>query len=172
MKMLPRMLLLMFIVAAVGCASDGAVKPDAKAASEQQAEGAQAEGAIEEGAVTGEQLAATDDSGRPTVMRVHFGFDSSSVDADNRETLEAHAAYLNANENQKVKLEGHSDERGTREYNLALGERRAQAVARLLAVLGIDRSRLDTTSYGEEKPLDEAHGEAAWKRNRRVEIIY
>lgn len=172
MKILPSFVLLVFIVAIAGCASDGAVKPDEKATSEQQAEGAQAQGAVDEGAVTGEQLIATDDSGRPTVMRVHFGFDSSSIDADNRETLEAHAAYLNANESVKIKLEGHCDERGTREYNLALGERRAQAVARLLAVLGIDRSRLDTTSYGEEKPVDEAHGDAAWKRNRRVEIIY
>lgn len=167
MKILLNIILLAFIVAFAGCASDGAVKPDGKSASELQAEGA-----IEEGAVTGEQLIATDDSGRPIVKRVHFGFDSSSVDADNRETLEAHAAYLNANESVNIKLEGHADERGTREYNLALGERRAQAVARFLAVLGIDRGRMDTTSYGEEKPLDEAHGEAAWKRNRRVEIIY
>ncbi len=165
MKILSRMVLLIFIVAVAGCASDSAVKPE-------QGNGAEARGAVEDGAVTGEQLVATDDSGRPIVMRVHFDFDSSRIDADNRETLEAHAAYLNANENVKVKLEGHCDERGTREYNLALGERRAQVVARLLAVLGVDRSRLTITSYGEEKPVDEAHGEAAWKRNRRVEIIY
>ncbi len=166
MKMLARILFLVFILALAGCAGDGGVKPD------QQAEGAQAQGAGEDGTVGGEQLIGMDASGRPTVMRVNFGFDSSSIDADNRETLEAHAAWLNANENLKVKLEGHADERGTREYNLALGERRAQAAARLLGVLGVDRSRLNTTSYGEEKPLDEAHSESAWKRNRRVEIIY
>ena len=166
MKILSRMLLLIFIIAAAGCAGDGAVKPE-------QGNGAGVRGAaVDDGAVSGEQLIATDDSGRPVVMRVHFDFDSSRIDADNRETLEAHAAYLNANESVNVKLEGHCDERGTREYNLALGERRAQVVARLLAVLGVDRSRLTTTSYGAENPLDEAHGEAAWKRNRRVEIIY
>ncbi len=170
MKMLPRMLLLIFIIAAAGCASDGAVKPDDGAG--QGSDGAQAQGTVDEGAMTGEQLVATDDSGRPMVKRVHFGFDSSSIDADNQETLEAHAAWLNANESVNIKLEGHADERGTREYNLALGERRAQAAARMLAVLGVDRKRLNTTSYGEEKPLDEAHGESAWKRNRRVEIIY
>jgi peptidoglycan-associated lipoprotein len=163
MKLLSRMLLLIFIVAVAGCATDSAVKPG---------EDAQSRGAAADGAVTGEQLTATDASGRPMMMRVHFGFDSSSIDADNRETLEAHAAYLNANGELKIKLEGHCDERGTREYNLALGERRAQAVARMLAVLGVDRSRLSTTSYGEEKPLDEAHSEAAWNRNRRAEIIY
>lgn len=166
MKMLTRILFLTFILAIAGCAGDGGVKPD------QQADGAQVQGAAEDGAVGGEELVTTDGSGRPTVMRVNFGFDSSSIDADNRETLEAHAAWLNANENLKVKLEGHSDERGTREYNLALGERRAQAVARMLAVLGVGRGRLNATSYGEEKPLEEAHNESAWKRNRRVEIIY
>lgn len=164
MKMLSRVFLLVFIVAIAGCAGDGAVKPDADDS------GVTVLGADGEGALPGEQL--VDDSGRPIVMRVHFAFDSSRIDADNRETVEAHAAYLNANGSVKIKLEGHCDERGTREYNLALGERRAQVVARMLAVLGVDRSRLTTTSYGEEKPLDEAHGEAAWKRNRRVEIIY
>lgn len=163
MKIFPRMLLLIFIVAAAGCAGDGGVKPDAD-------DGVTVIGAEGEGTLTGDQL--TDESGRPMIKRVHFDFDSSSIDADNRETLEAHAAYLSANEDVNIKLEGHADERGTREYNLALGERRAKAVKRMLAVLGISRSRLETTSYGEEKPLDESHGEAAWKRNRRVELIY
>lgn len=164
MKILPRILLLIFIVAAAGCASDGGVKSD------DDDSATTAQGADDGGIMVGEQL--TDASGRPLVMRVHFGFDSSSVDADNRETLEAHAAYINDNEDLKIKLEGHCDERGTREYNLALGERRAKAVARFLAVLGVDRKRLRTTSYGEEKPMDEDHDESAWERNRRVEIIY
>ena len=72
----------------------------------------------------------------------------------------------------KVKLEGHCDERGTREYNLALGERRAKAAAELLKVLGVDGSRISTVSYGEEKPLVDGHDEAAWAKNRRVEILY
>jgi len=104
--------------------------------------------------------------------RVYFAFDSSAVDGENRAIVEAHAAYLAANKNVKVVLEGHADERGTREYNLALGERRAQAVERMVKVLGLTADRIKTVSYGEEKPVAMDHNEAAWSLNRRVEIIY
>ena len=104
--------------------------------------------------------------------RVYFAFDSSAVDAENRAIVEAHAAYLAANKNVKVVLEGHADERGTREYNLALGERRAQAVERMVKALGVSADRIKTVSYGEEKALAMDHTEAAWALNRRVEIIY
>ena len=104
--------------------------------------------------------------------RVYFAFDSSAVDAENRAIVEAHAAYLAANKNIKVVLEGHTDERGTREYNLALGERRAQAVERMVKALGVSADRVKNTSYGEEKALAMDHTEAAWALNRRVEIIY
>jgi len=104
--------------------------------------------------------------------RVHFEFDSSALDAENRQIVEAHARYLAAHPNLKVTLEGHADERGTREYNLALGERRAQAVDKVMRVLGVKASNLTDTSYGEEKPLAPEHNESAWALNRRVEIIY
>ncbi len=104
--------------------------------------------------------------------RVYFAFDSSAVDAENRAIVEAHAAYLAANKNVKVVLEGHADERGTREYNLALGERRAQAVERMVKALGLTADRIKTVSYGEEKAVAMDHNEAAWALNRRVEIIY
>jgi peptidoglycan-associated lipoprotein len=104
--------------------------------------------------------------------RVHFAFDSSTIDDEARQVIEAHAAYLTANPNLKVKLEGHCDERGTREYNLALGERRAQAVEKMMKLLGVTANRLSNSSYGEEKPLDPEHNESAWRQNRRVEIIY
>lgn len=104
--------------------------------------------------------------------RVYFAFDSSAVDAENRAIVEAHAAYLAANKNVKVVLEGHTDERGTREYNLALGERRAQAVERMVKALGVSADRVKNVSYGEEKALAMDHTEAAWALNRRVEIIY
>jgi len=104
--------------------------------------------------------------------RVYFAFDSSTVDEENRAIVEAHAAYLAANTNIKVVFEGHADERGTREYNLALGERRAQAVERMVRVLGLTADRIKTVSYGEEKPVAMDHDEAAWSLNRRVEIIY
>jgi peptidoglycan-associated lipoprotein len=104
--------------------------------------------------------------------RVHFEFDSSALDEENRRIVEAHARYLVANPTLRVTLEGHADERGTREYNLALGERRAQAVERVMRILGVSAGRLTTTSYGEEKPLAPEHNESAWALNRRVEIIY
>ena len=104
--------------------------------------------------------------------RVYFAFDSSAVDAENRAIVEAHAAYLAANKNIKVVFEGHTDERGTREYNLALGERRAKAVERMVKALGVSGDRIKTVTYGEEKALAMDHTEAAWALNRRVEIIY
>jgi peptidoglycan-associated lipoprotein len=104
--------------------------------------------------------------------RVHFAFDSSSIDDENRAIVEAHAKYLAANKNVKVVLEGHADERGTREYNLALGERRAQAVERMVKLLGVSADRIKVVSYGEEKPIASGHDEASWTQNRRVEILY
>lgn len=104
--------------------------------------------------------------------RIHFAFDSSTLDNENRAIVQAHAAHMVANPQLKVHLEGHCDERGTREYNLALGERRAQAVERMMRVLGVAGNRLTNVSYGEEKPLAAGHDEAAWQANRRVEISY
>lgn len=104
--------------------------------------------------------------------RVYFAFDSSAVDDESRAIVEAHVSYLAANKNVKVVFEGHADERGTREYNLALGERRAQAVERMARVLGLSADRIKTVSYGEEKPVAMDHNEGAWALNRRVEIIY
>jgi peptidoglycan-associated lipoprotein len=121
------------------------------------------------GEVGGEALGGEE---RPVVTTVNFAFDSSEVDDHNRETVEANAAWLVAHPDVKVRLEGNCDERGTRDYNLALGERRAQAVKRMMVVLGVAQDRMQTVSYGEEKPLDPGHNEAAWARNRRVEIVY
>lgn len=104
--------------------------------------------------------------------RVYFAFDSSTLDDENRAIVEAHAAHLASNTGIKVHLEGHADERGTREYNLALGERRAQTVERVMRALGIPGNRITTASYGEEKPLASGHDESAWRQNRRVEISY
>ncbi|MDH5633233.1 MAG: peptidoglycan-associated lipoprotein Pal [Gammaproteobacteria bacterium] len=104
--------------------------------------------------------------------RVYFEFDSASLTSEGSQVVEAHARHLLANSNVMVTLEGHCDERGTREYNLALGERRAKAVARMMRVLGVADERIKVTSYGEEKPLESGHDESAWRQNRRVEIIY
>jgi peptidoglycan-associated lipoprotein len=98
---------------------------------------------------------------------IYFDFDSSALRADAREGLQANAAYLKSNGSVAVVIEGNTDERGSSEYNLALGKRRAEAAYKYLIDLGIDASRLSTVSFGEEKPAVEGHNELAWAKNRR-----
>lgn len=100
----------------------------------------------------------------------YFDFDQATLKADVREGLDIVATVLKAS-GASVRLEGHADERGTREYNLALGERRAQAVKKYLGAQGVDTSKLEVISYGEEKPVDAASNESAWSKNRRVELV-
>lgn len=102
---------------------------------------------------------------------VHFAFDSFFLDTEAERILGQKAAWLQDNAGASVQIEGHCDERGTSAYNLALGERRANAVQQYLTVLGVDPSRLSTISYGEEQPLDPGHDEAAWSRNRRAHFV-
>jgi peptidoglycan-associated lipoprotein len=99
----------------------------------------------------------------------YFDFDQATLSADTRATLDGHLALLKDN-NKKVRLEGHADERGTREYNMALGERRANAVANYLIINGVARYRVETVSYGEERPVVSSSSESAWSQNRRVEL--
>ena len=99
--------------------------------------------------------------------RVFFDFDSSELDGTDRATLQAQVAWLNKFSNLRVTIEGHCDERGTREYNLALGERRAAAVKNYLVALGLAASRIETISYGKERPIAFGSNEAAWAQNRR-----
>lgn len=103
---------------------------------------------------------------------LYFDFDSATIDPSFLRTLDAHADYLIRHPLARLRVEGHGDERGTREYNIALGERRAQAVRNALLLKGVSRSQMVTISYGEEKPLALGHDEASWARNRRVELIY
>jgi len=103
---------------------------------------------------------------------VYFDYDSNIIlDAD-RSIIEAHAQYLSQNSAATVTLEGHTDERGTREYNLALGEGRATSVRQYMSLLGASGQQVRTVSYGEERPAALGHNEEAWAQNRRVEIIY
>jgi len=104
--------------------------------------------------------------------RIYFAYDSSELDVDSMAVAEAHAAFLLNNPSTRVVLEGHADERGTREYNLALGERRALSVADVFIALGVSAMNIDNVSYGEENPVAEGHDDSAWHLNRRVEIRY
>ena len=103
--------------------------------------------------------------------RVFFAVDRSSLDATARSTVEGQAAFLSANPSIAVMIEGHADERGTREYNLALGDRRANAVRDYMVTLGIDPARIQTISYGEERPDAAGSNEAAWAKNRRAVTV-
>jgi peptidoglycan-associated lipoprotein len=103
---------------------------------------------------------------------VYFDFDSSTIHDDDRAIIQAHANNLAQHPNLKVTLEGHTDERGTREYNIGLGERRANAVKQMMLLSGAAESQISTVSYGEERPAALGHDESAWHLNRRVEIVY
>jgi peptidoglycan-associated lipoprotein len=102
---------------------------------------------------------------------VYFEFDSIRLSPEAQEILNQKAAWLRANPTAKITIEGHCDNRGTTEYNLALGEGRAQSVKAFLVDLGIDSSRLNTISYGEERPIDRAQTEEGWARNRRAHFV-
>jgi peptidoglycan-associated lipoprotein len=103
---------------------------------------------------------------------VYFDYDSFEVRSEFTGALEANARYLKANPNRKVGLEGHTDERGGREYNLALGQKRAEAVRRSLALLGVSESQMEPVSFGEEKPAALGVDEGSFAKNRRVELTY
>ncbi len=103
---------------------------------------------------------------------VYFDFDKANIRPDAIATLQAHAAYLSKTPGARVRVEGHADERGTREYNMALGERRAKAAASFLAANGASPSQLEIISYGEERPVALGHDESAWGENRRSELQY
>ncbi len=103
---------------------------------------------------------------------VYFAFDRSSINESDVPVVEAHGRYLVDHTGRSVRIEGNCDERGGREYNLALGQRRADSVKQRLVVLGVSASRIETSSLGKEKPRNPGHDEAAWAENRRADIIY
>jgi peptidoglycan-associated lipoprotein len=155
----------------VGCASTStddaaaeAAAAQAAAAEQMAADKAAAQAAAAEAAA---RAAAEAAANLDTVF--YFDFDQATLSTDSRTALDGHVAVLSTNDS-KVRLEGHADERGTREYNIALGERRANAVANYLIVNGVARYRIESVSYGEESPVSSASNESAWGQNRRVEI--
>ena len=133
-------------------------------------DGAETQVIVGEGDYTGNEI---NDPNSPLANRVvYFEYDSSAVRAEDQATLEAHAAYLGDNPNATIRLIGHTDERGSREYNLALGERRALSIRQILMLQGASVQQFQVTSFGEERPESEGFDEGAWQQNRRVELIY
>ena len=170
-KSLVLLVILAASLAVAGCASKKP-KTDPNAATNTSQSGADSSGvgraqASEEGAEAPGPM-----EGVLAKRTIYFDFDSSEVRGEGTDIVAAHAKYLSANGSIKVRLEGHTDERGSREYNIGLGERRAQAVRRALLLQGAAESQVSTVSYGEERPAAAGSDEAAWTKNRRVEIVY
>ena len=121
-------------------------------------------------------ISTVDDMGNVTeeVLQgiFYFDFDQAIVKRAGHEELNKHARVMMSDSMFSARLEGHADERGTREYNLALGERRANAIRSYLVSMGVSSSQMEVISYGEEKPVSSSHDESGWSQNRRVEIIY
>ncbi len=133
-------------------------------------EDVQTHGAMESAGLDSSDL---NDPDSPLSTRViYFEYDSSRVLPDYRPVVEAHAAYLASHPETTITLEGHADERGSREYNLALGERRAKALKQQMVLMGASPEQIRTVSYGEERPAVEGHDEEAYSLNRRVELVY
>jgi peptidoglycan-associated lipoprotein len=107
-----------------------------------------------------------------TSRLVYFDYDSYAIRPEFQSLIESHARYIKANKNRKVAIEGHTDERGGREYNLALGQRRAEAVRRSMGLLGVDENQIEAVSFGKEKPAVLGSTEEAMEKNRRAEIVY
>lgn len=159
----------------VGCASKPE-KPPAAAASAGESAGAGANAAGAAGAnvagASADDEAAGPQGGLLSTRVIYFDFDSSEIKGEGVQVVAVHAKYLAAHPATRVRLEGHTDERGSREYNIGLGERRAQAVRRAMLLQGALEGQISTVSYGEERPAVTGHDEDAWAKNRRVEIVY
>lgn len=127
---------------------------------------------VKEAALSAKEEAAKAAKGvESTLERIHFDFDSYILTQSSRDVLYKDAEWLLKNNPAKVQIEGHCDERGSDEYNLALGEKRAKAALNYLITLGVPQERLSIISYGKEKPLDTGHDESAWAKNRRAEFV-
>ncbi|PPK52769.1 peptidoglycan-associated lipoprotein Pal [Marinobacter persicus] len=174
-----------------GCSSTGETMDDEGYGSDVEAidqeggatvyDGTGQEGGVSSSAMTDEERAAAQRKAESEqaaqaalrdVTTFYFDFDTSEIKPEAREVLIAHARYLAENPRAEVRIEGHADERGSKEYNLALGERRANAVERFLIVNGASRGQTETVSYGEEKPAVRGSGENVWAQNRRVELVF
>ncbi len=143
---------------------------DGAGADSASADGAQSTGMSGSGAMSESELYEGQPVERERV--VYFDFDEYSVAGQYQGMLEANADFLKENGNREVVIEGHTDERGSREYNIALGEKRANAVRDVLLSYGVSSSQIDTVSYGEERPAVDGSGESAWAKNRRAVIEY
>jgi peptidoglycan-associated lipoprotein len=169
--------LVLMLALVVGCSSKGTKEQDDLGYGTQSGQPSTAQsGGVKDGAMGAggafDDSAAAGPKASIKNRTVYFDYDRDDIKSDFREIVAAHGKYLAANPGAKVRLEGHTDERGSREYNIGLGERRAQAVKQALLLQGAGASQLTTVSYGEERPAATGSDEESWSLNRRVEIVY
>jgi peptidoglycan-associated lipoprotein len=165
------------LVVAIALAACGTPPPKPSSGRDAELAGAQAGGAGANNAAAAPSSVADEEvegpkEGMLTKRLIYFDFDSAEIRGEGTDVVAAHARYLAGHQDARVRLEGHTDERGSREYNIGLGERRAQSVRRALLLQGATAQQISTVSYGEEKPAVPGHDEAAWAKDRRVEIVY
>ena len=134
--------------------------------------GAFAGTALEGMKISYERNAINDPQNVLSIKTIYFAYDSSEISAEDEEVIKHHGKYLALNGDASLRLEGHTDERGAREYNIALADRRAQSVKKLLLYQGASSSQITIISYGEEKPAALGHDEESWRLNRRAELVY
>ena len=153
------------VAALAGCSGDEATKANANPPPVTNS-------GINTGSGTGYGNTGTASSGPDlSAHSVYFDFDKSDIKPDSQSVITSWAGYLTGHPTSKVRLEGNTDERGTREYNIGLGERRANAVAQALEARGVSASQLTTISYGKERPVALGHDESSWGQNRRVDLV-
>lgn len=155
---------------AAGCSTTSNTDDSGAAMDKSGDSGVSTSGAADKGMMKSGDMTKADAMQLTNVF--YFDFDKATVKPEAFADLSAHAKFLVNNPSVSVVLEGHADERGTREYNIALGERRAKAVSRYLSVQGVSASQVEVVSYGEERPAMEGHNDASWSKNRRVELKY
>lgn len=165
------MLIVASALALAGCPKKPQTIPDAQAPEEVGAQTGTASGTDVSGSALSRDQAELEQAKQVGTI-VYFDYDRAEIRPEYVPVVAAHAKYLNGASTRRVRLEGHSDERGSREYNIGLGERRAQAVRRALMLQGVSEAQITTVSYGEERPAVQGSDESAYSKNRRVELIY
>lgn len=172
-------LIVMVLGVLPGCASTGDATTSPEVAGDKARGKSVAGGSAETGRYGGRNALGRGGSGDPSDTSgpmsqrvIYFAYDSFDVLPEYVSVVSAHAGYLASHTGRTVTLEGHADERGSSEYNVALGEQRARAVAKLMVLQGVADEQIQIVSYGEEKPASAGHDDAAWQQNRRVEIHY
>lgn len=174
MRKILMVLMLAVAVAGAGCASKKPIKGPSE--STEVGNGADSGGAGSEvgnaGTVGSDDDVTGPQAGLLAKRVIYFDFDNSDIKGEGNDVVAAHAKYLSGHAGTRVRLEGNTDDRGSREYNIGLGERRAQAVRRALLLQGVAEVQLATVSYGAERPAVVGNDETAWAKNRRVEIVY